>query len=339
MWGLNTVLREDGLNLKNREDHRHHAVDAVVIALTDRSRLQHLARARYTDERLPAPWSNFRDAIEEAAAGIHVSHKAVRDISGALHEETIYGPTSKPDRGNGEAERPHAKGWIEEDGVFVLRKKLEDLTPAMVENIRDPHVKEIVLQRLAEFGVEPGGKGKIPKEAWQKPLYMKRKSGRTSRAPSMIRKVRIVRKEGTIQPIRGGAAWVKPGNTHHIAIFELPAKAGKKPKRDMIAVSMMEASQRARRGEPLVSRVHPSVPDAKFLFSLSWGEMVSADIRGRDDLYVFRTAASTQGQIYFVSHTDARPSASATKFAVKANTLAGQKVIVDPLGRIRNAND
>ncbi len=31
-WGLNEVLRDDGLNVKNREDHRHHAVDAVVIA-------------------------------------------------------------------------------------------------------------------------------------------------------------------------------------------------------------------------------------------------------------------------------------------------------------------
>lgn len=349
MWGLNSVLRDDGLNLKNREDHRHHAVDALVVSLTDRSRLQKLAAIRDTDEQLPPPFSNFREAVEEAVAGIKVSHKAVRDISGALHEETIYGPTSKPHRAaDNDGERPHAADWIEEDGLFVVRKPLESLSLNEVENIRDPQVKALVVERLAQFGVtagrkkkgsETGAAGKIPKDAFKEPLLLRRKQGRKSSAPSVIKKVRIVRREGTILPIRGGTAWVKPGNTHHIAIFELPAKHGKKPKRDMVAVSMLEASQRARRGEPLVCRVHPTFPEARFLFSLSWGEMVSANIRGREDLYVFRTAASTQGQIYFVSHTDARPSASAQKFAVKANTLDGQKIIVDPLGRIRNAND
>src|SRR5262249_20753135 len=101
LWGLNSVLRDDALNLKNREDHRHHAVDALVVALTNRSRLQHLAQTRYAaaDERtnkLPAPWSNFRDAVQELVDGIKVSHRPVRDLSGALHEETIYGPSSKP---------------------------------------------------------------------------------------------------------------------------------------------------------------------------------------------------------------------------------------------------
>jgi CRISPR-associated endonuclease Csn1 len=348
MWGLNSVLRDDGLNLKNREDHRHHAVDALVVALTNRSRLQALARIRGTNEQLPIPFRNFRDAVEEVVAGIKVSHKAVRDISGALHEETIYGPTSKPHRANEDSPRPHAQGWIEQEGLFVVRKKLEDLSLNEVANIRDPHVKALVMERLKQFGLTAGrkkrgaaaeGEMKIPKEAWQEPLLLVRKGARKSSRPNVVKKVRIVKPEGTIRPVRGGTAWVKPGNTHHIALFELPAQQGKKSKRDMIAVSMMEAAQRARRGEPLVCRTHPTIPQAKFLFSLSWGEMVWANIRGREDLYVFRTAASTSGQIWFVTHTDARPSSKAKKFAVMANTLDGVKVTVDPLGRIRNAND
>lgn len=347
MWGLNTVLREDGLNLKNREDHRHHAVDALIIALTDRSRLQHLARVRFTDEQLPPPWTNFRTIVEEAVDGIKVSHRSVRDLSSALHEDTIYGPTSKPHRRKEDDPRPHARGWIEQDGLFVLRKPVANLSLNEVDLIRDPQVKAVIVERLAQFGVTPGrrkrGEGKsgdkIPKEAWNEPLLLCRKGFRKSSRPSVIKKVRLVRREGTIQPIRGGTAWVKPGNTHHIAIFELPAKDGKKRKRDMVAVSMMEAAQRARRKEPLVCRTHPTIPEAKFLFSLSWGETVWANIRGREDLYVFKTAASTQGQIYFTSHVDARRSANAEKFVVKANTLDGVKVLVDPLGRLRNAKD
>jgi len=341
MWGLNAILREDGLNLKkSRDDHRHHTVDAIVIALTSRSTLQNLARVRGTKEQLPPPWPHFRNDVETVIDGIKVSHKAVRDISGALHDETIYGSTSKPHRASDkQGERPHANGWIEEDGVFVFRKPIEALTLSMVNDIRDPQVKAVIIERLAEFGLDSSQKKPIPKEVWKAPLFLKRKSGRTSSNPSPIRRVRVIKRDLTIQTIRGGSACVKPGNTHHIAIFELPAKEGKKPKRELIAVTMLEATQRARKGEALVSRVHPTIPEAKFLFSLSWGEMISAEINGRDDLYVFRTAASTTGQMAFVSHTDARPSKDVTLFRPRANTLDAQKVIVDPLGRIRNAND
>jgi CRISPR-associated endonuclease Csn1 len=41
-WGLNLLLGDDGE--KNRADHRHHAVDAAIIALTNRARLHALAR-------------------------------------------------------------------------------------------------------------------------------------------------------------------------------------------------------------------------------------------------------------------------------------------------------
>lgn len=338
MWGLNAVLRDDGLDLKSRDDHRHHAIDALVIALTNRSRLQQLARVRFTDEQLPAPWTNIRETVASLVSRIKVSHRAVRDLNGALHEETIYGPTSKPHRGSGQP-RPHAQQWIEADGVYVVRKKLEELTAAMIDSIRDPQVREVVSDRLRLHGIEPGGKGKISKEVWKEPLFMVRKNGRLSSNTSIIKKVRLLRRDLTIRPIRGGTACVKPGNTHHIALFELPGHTPERPKREMIAVSMLEATERAGRGEPLVNRTHPCIPQARFLFSLSWGDTVWANIRGREDLYVFRTAASTQGQMYFVAHTDARPSATSARFAVKANTLEGVKVSIDPLGRIRNAND
>ncbi|WP_437200882.1 type II CRISPR RNA-guided endonuclease Cas9 [Planctomicrobium sp. SH664] len=342
MWGMNGVLHDDGLNFKkNRDDHRHHAVDAIVIALTNRSTLQMLARVRGTDEQLDPPWRTFRDDVETVVAGIKVSHKAVRDLSGALHEETIYGATSKPQRSNPKVKsRPHARSWIEKEGIYVVRKRLEDLTLAMVDDIRDPQVKSLVLERLATFNLKPGEKeAKIPKDVWKEPLLLTRKAGRTSLQPSVIRKVRLVKRDSTITPIRHGSACVKPGNTHHISIFELPAAKGKKPKRILHAVTMMEATQRARRKEPLVSRKHPDIPEAKFLFSLSWGEMISANIGGREDLFVFRTASSTTEQMVFVSHSDARMSKDCKAYRARPNTLDAAKVTVDSLGRIRNAND
>lgn len=42
-WGLNSILSKEPL--KNRSDHRHHAVDAVTISLTDRGSVQRMTRA------------------------------------------------------------------------------------------------------------------------------------------------------------------------------------------------------------------------------------------------------------------------------------------------------
>jgi hypothetical protein len=53
----------------------------------------------------------------------------------------------------------------------------------------------------------------------------------------------------------------------------------------------------------------------------------------------FRTGASTQGQLYFVDHRDARPDKDADRFVATANSLSGRKVAIDPLGRLLWAND
>ena len=339
-WGLNTVLREDTLNLKNRDDHRHHAIDALVIALTDRSRLIKLSRTCGDDEeKLPLPWNGFRDQVKELADGIKVSHRVSRGISGALHEDTIYGATSKPQHASN-LPRPHAKGWIEEVGTFVIRKPLASLTPAMIDEIRDPHVKALVIARLKKFGIDHRAKGaRISKEVWIEPLRVIPKSGKVSTKSHEIKYVRVLRVDQTIQPIRGESAFVKPGNTHHIALFELPGSSSDKVKRDMIAVSMLEAVRRQQRGEQLIQRTHPSIPDAKFLFSLSQGEIVLANFGGEADLYVFRTAAATTTQMRFSHHCDSRTSADLKLFTARPNTLDAVKVTVDLLGRIRNAND
>src|SRR5204862_5351143 len=98
---------------KDRADHRHHTVDAIVVALTSRSRLQQLAtlyrRGKQPDEILPGPWPNFHATVVEAVKAINVSHRVQPKVRGALHEETIYGPTAKPSRQRA-GERPWAKG-------------------------------------------------------------------------------------------------------------------------------------------------------------------------------------------------------------------------------------
>src|SRR5207302_6590428 len=128
---------------------------------------------------------------------INVSHRVQRRVSGALHEETIYGETAKA-------------------GEFVLRKPIESLTPAMVEDIRDTTIRELVIERLKRFDIKFGRKstGGIPKEVWKDPLLME------SGVP--VRKVRLIRRDETIRRLRGDSdpAYVKPGSMHHLCIFQ-----------------------------------------------------------------------------------------------------------------------
>jgi CRISPR-associated endonuclease Csn1 len=321
LWGLNTILRDDDVNKKTRTDHRHHGIDAIVIALTDQRRLQALA-AISRDEltaniagRLDPPWDAFRVDVERRVLSINVSHRPRRKVIGALHKDTLYGPTSK-------------------DGEFVVRKHLEELTPSMVKDIRDPAIRQIVVDRLRQFNVAHGrGESQFPGEVWKEPLTM----------PSGVRikKVRIIKRATlgkSMVELRAGCAYVEPGSTHHLCIFEFEENG--KAQRDVVAVTMIEAIRRVRRHEPLIQRVHAERPGARFLMSLSLGEMVLLNHNGSEALYTFETAATTSKQMWFRLHTAGGKSSDKTHVvSKKPSSFDGKKVTVTPLGQLRWAND
>ncbi len=100
IYGLNNpdVLGWQGQ--KNRADHRHHAIDACVIGITDRRLLQRMSntseRAReQRQERLlagmPLPWPTYREHVKRAVSRIWVSHKPDHSYEKAMHNDTAYG--------------------------------------------------------------------------------------------------------------------------------------------------------------------------------------------------------------------------------------------------------
>lgn len=107
-WGLNPLLSGD--SRKNREDHRHHALDAAVIGLCSRSLIQRMATAASRAEEqgenrllesLDLPWPTFRDELGAALQNVVVSHKLDHGREAALHNDTNYGWRGEPDkRGN-----------------------------------------------------------------------------------------------------------------------------------------------------------------------------------------------------------------------------------------------
>lgn len=147
LWGLNDILadhnwveNEHSNAPKNRLDHRHHAIDAAVVAATTPSMIQKIANAAGRAENqdldknfvdLPLPWKGFRDDLRNKLSATTISHKADHgrkgkpeggkdSTSGRLHNDTAYGLTG----------RTNAKGAP----IVVTRKPLLSLKPADLTN-------------------------------------------------------------------------------------------------------------------------------------------------------------------------------------------------------------
>jgi len=303
--------------IKDRDDHRHHAIDAVVVAVTEQKHLRELARSKYSVEgiQFKAPWTNFREELAEKIKHIDVSHRPNRKVSGPLHEETAYGPTDKED-------------------TFVYRKKLEDLTGPMVLKIVDPVVRQIVQDRLLKNGIDPDRDKKIPKEVWNEPLYM-----RTTKSDKkvQIKKVRIqdIYKNLILLKDKEGKTYrgVKTGENHHIEIIEYADEKGK-VKRGGKVITMFGAVRRSRKGEPVIQRDHGT--NTKFVCSLCKGDMFILETNNEEKILCRIQEIWGSTNIVLRPHINAIEVRDINKTASK---LKGHKVTVDPLGRIYPAND
>ena len=127
--------------VKNRADHRHHAIDGLVAALTDRSLLLRMAIAHDHERdkiKIPTPWDKdqFRSELEAKLKRMVVSHKPDHGIEGQLHEDTAYGLVKQPDK--------------EGDKFFVRRKPIENLSAKEVGNIRDERLRAMVQAHIAD---------------------------------------------------------------------------------------------------------------------------------------------------------------------------------------------
>lgn len=98
-FALNDILGLRGG--KNRNDHRHHAVDACVIGVTDQGLLQRFAQASASAreaqlgrliDTMPLPWPTYREHVARAVNHIWISHKPDHGYEAGFADETTYRP-------------------------------------------------------------------------------------------------------------------------------------------------------------------------------------------------------------------------------------------------------
>ena len=232
-WGLNQILNDD--NEKTREDHRHHAIDALVMACTKVSYVQELSKWNrynrgYDVKDFPMPWLSFWKDAEKAVNQILVSHKKVsNDITvrthttekngkkhtnlgvaarGQLHKETVYGKRTF----NGEE-------------AFHVRKPIESLeTAKQIAKVVDESIRLLILKKVNELGGFV--KDKVPANTFfivdengvkQPQIFLPNQNG----APVPILKVRVKENIGGAEKLKTNVnQWVNPRNNHHVLIYK-----------------------------------------------------------------------------------------------------------------------
>ena len=126
-WGLNNVLSKD--NTKNREDNRHHAIDACVIALLDISLLQKIIKANKTNTlqklKFPAPLE-AKKQIEDILGKVVVSYRPDHSINKQLNEDTNYGLLGKEHSAYKEYKEKKDPLWGDGGWRFIQRKSVDD---------------------------------------------------------------------------------------------------------------------------------------------------------------------------------------------------------------------
>lgn len=296
---------------KPRDDHRHHALDALATALATPGRVATLSRwwqqreAGIRPPMIPPPWPGFHEATRGAVAAIVVSHRVQAKLSGALHEDTRLGRLPEP------------------DGApihYVKRKPVALLTRREIDTqIRDGAVRAAIKAALAATG------GDL-KQAVAAGIHLPRKDGTPG---PLIRRVRLVmpRASGVLR-VHGEKnihAELGPGTNDHIAIY-------RDGDRVRYAISTKrESLARVLRGQPAIPPTHPD--GGTLVMALRPGDALRRDNDNASLIVVRKLNAA--GRIFYQQPTSATPPRPEVSLGPNAIVTEGwRKIAIDPIGRM-----
>ncbi len=344
-WGLEGMLRvnEDGVIVgKQRDDHRHHAIDAFVVANTTQGLLHRFADAagssRDAEEKLAKvaggvhPWKGFdRKQVRPFLNDIVVSYKPDRGIAGQLHNETAYGLIAFSEN------RP---------SIVVVRKKLPDFKRrGDIDAARDTTLRAALLELWDKVHWEGGKAADFAEKAANEGVLL---GG--CRRP--VRSVRIVEnlnviaiRDGDGRPYKG----YKPDSNAFADIWEMRDKSWK-----IVVVSTFDANQRrdASQRKLGIEKTRPATargkyrgkpdPAAKWLMRLHKDDM--GVLGSGPDRRIVRVRQIWSGQVILDDHNEADVDARERKgeldrrksgYSAKRLREEGfRKIDVDEIGRV-----
>lgn len=314
-WGLNSILNELNKHIniekenkldydtKNRIDHRHHAIDAMVLCLISPKIIKDIStlktRKLYETgiKTLPYPWQSFKNDVENIISELIVSHKRRNPVAsiaskyilvkgkkikiktlaprGPLHNETFYGLRINPDT---------------QKEVFVHRVSLSNLdNENKINKIMDNNVREIVLKHFKNKASNKNVFFKLDENKRSVPLvYLPNKRGN----PVPIKKVRVFEEKKNIRQIGDYNKWVEPSNNHHAELYQKPnGKIYQK------LVTLWEAVERAKNKQPIYRDINNN---DKLIATIERNEIFALGLPKNLDLAKFKEIKHINKYLYRV---------------------------------------
>ena len=353
-WGLEGMLRanEDGeIVRKQRNDHRHHAIDAFVVANTTQGLLQRFARAagssRGPEEKLTKvagdarPWKGFdrkelRPFLDRMVVSYKPDHgargakdKSKTTTTGQLHNETAYGLIEFSEN------RP---------SIVVVRKKLSDFKRrGDIDAVRDTTLRAALLELWDKVHWEGGKAADFAEKAATKGVPL----GRHHRPAQSVRVVEnlnvVAIRDGDGRPLKG----YKPDSNAFADIWEMRDRS---KNWKIVVVSTFDANQpdfHIEKFRPTTARgKHRGKPDpaAKWLMRLHKDDMGA--LGSGPDRRIVRVRQIWSGTVVLDDHNEADVDArerkgemDRSKSGYSARRLREEgfrRIGVDEIGRVRD---
>ncbi len=330
-WKLNCILGTDDSPKGRGIDHRHHAVDAAVIALTSDSLVKRVADAASSyAARTAGRWSievpeqeGLFDQTSDKIKKIIVSHRVDRRLNGRLHKDSFHGVVLAGDA-------PDARTSC------VIRKSLTSLTPKEIQSdaIVDRVVRQAVREQYERVS-EAMSKTK-PEEVFADASHLPRmpcKSG----VGNVIRRVRVKVRTSAMRvgdaDHRARHVMQDTDGLHHTVIYSRRARG--REVWEEAPTTRLEVLDRRRRDEPVVKTEWGA--DTEYVLHLCKGDSIELDSAdGTRDVYIVKGVAGTDITVLptWEARTGVRTADTRIRSADKLRQRHPQPVVVTPAGRV-----
>lgn len=325
IWGMNSLIDANARE-KDRADHRHHAIDAAVIACVDRSLYKSIvgsakqlekqqSQLRMNDLQIGYRFPDFKKQVQLRLESITIAHATQRKVAGSFHEDTGI-------------------GFNDRTGP-VYRKDLDaKFTLKNAEKIIDPAVRTLVIEYIEKHN----GNSKL---AFAPGFFLPHKDGKTP-----IKRVRVRQSKATLKNMQAKKLailnkqgivfkWMTLGNAHHVAIYKKIDST--EYKGDF--VSVYHAYQNVMCG--LTAFGNKSMKGYEFQYGLHKNDIVTAKSSKDDEQFKFYRLKSidlSDSRILLEEHTIAKSEKKRNGIFTSVSNLilvhGMQKVEVNAIGQL-----